>query len=419
MSRMKNLRVAGTCLLGALSVNNVSAQVSSANQLDGRQNTITTAVPFLMITPNARAGAMGDAGAATPDDPNAIHWNAAKMVFNEKKGTVSLSYNPWLRSLVPDVSLSYLSIMGKINEKSSVGGSLRYFSLGDIQFTDDFGSSLGKANPSEWAADLAYAQKLSDNFSLGVAFRFVYSNLAGGGTGVSNIKAGTAYASDITAYYQNRTKIQGYRFNYGIGSAITNIGSKITYTTEQEENFIPINFRLGGYGQIEIDKYNTIALALDFNKLLVPTPPVYQRDANGQIVRDADNRPVIAGGRNNNVPIIQGMFQSFTDAPNGLKEELQEVNICTGLEYWYDKQFAIRTGYFYESQLKGNRKYATFGLGLRYSVFTIDAAYLVSFGQRNPLDNTLRFTLGLDFEALKSGNNGSEQPIGTFEAPKN
>ncbi|MES2688996.1 MAG: type IX secretion system outer membrane channel protein PorV [Bacteroidota bacterium] len=390
----------------------------SSSQLDGRQNTITTAVPFLMITPNARAGGMGDAGVATPDDPNAIHWNAAKMVFNEKKGTVSLSYNPWLRSLVPDVSLSYLSIMGKINEKSSVGGSLRYFSLGDIQFTDDVGSSLGKGTPSEWAADLAYAQKLSDNFSLGVAFRFIYSNLAGGGGGVSNIKAGTAYAADITAYYRNKTKIQKYKINYGLGAAITNIGSKVTYTSAQEENFIPINLRIGGYSQIEIDKYNTISLALDFNKLMVPTPPVYTYDSTGEPVRGSDGRVLIDRGKNADVPIIQGMFQSFTDAPNGLKEELQEINICTGLEYWYDKQFAVRTGYFYENKLKGNRKYATFGLGLRYSVFTIDAAYLVSFGQRNPLDQTLRFTLGLDFEALKSGSNETEQPIGSFEAPK-
>jgi hypothetical protein len=400
------------------SISNLFAQLS-VRELDGRQNAISTSVPFLMITPNARAGAMGDAGVATPDDPNAIHWNASKMAFNEKSGTVALSYNPWLRSLVPDVSLSYLSIMGKINKKSSIGGSLRYFSLGDIQFTDDLGNSLGKGTPSEWAADLAYAQKLSDNFSLGVAFRFIYSNIAGAGAGVSNIKAGTAYAADITAYYRNKTKIDKYRVNYGIGGALTNLGSKITYTTEQEENFIPINLRFGGYGQIEIDKYNTLALALDFNKLLVPTPPVYAIDERGDIILDDDGKPVIAHGKRSDVPIMQGIVQSFSDAPNGFKEELKEINISTGLEYWYDKQFAVRAGYFNESRLKGNRKYATFGVGIKYSVFTIDAAYLVSFGQRNPLDNTVRFTLGLDFEALKKGSNETEQPIGTFSAPTN
>jgi hypothetical protein len=409
-------------ILAGLSVTNLSAQQKlTTGQLDGRQNTITSAVPFLLITPNARAGAMGDAGVATPNDPNAIHWNAAKMVFNEKNGTVSLSYNPWLRELVPDVSLSYLSIMGKLNDKASLGGSLRYFSLGEIQFTDVYGSSLGNATPSEWAADLAYAQKLSDNFSLGVAFRFIYSNIAGGAQtqSQSGIKAGTSYAADITAYYRNKTKVQGYKINYGIGGAITNIGSKLTYTTDQNQNFIPINLRIGGYGEVEIDKYNTIALALDFNKLLIPTPPVYEYDSSGNPVIDRQTGSlVIASGKSPNVPIIQGMTQSFSDAPGGFKEEMREINISTGLEYWYDKQFALRAGYFYENQYKGNRKYATFGVGIRYNVFTIDAAYLVSFGQRNPLDNTLRFTLGLDFDALKSGSNEKEQPTGIFEMPK-
>lgn len=416
-------KIQGLALLVlVLFANTIYGQNSiSTGQLDGRQNTITSAVPFLMITPNARAGGMGDVGAAVPNDPNAIHWNASKMVFNDKKGMVSLSYNPWLRALVPDVSLSYLSVMGMINEKSAIGGSLRYFSLGEIQFTDQFGSSLGKANPSEWAADLAYAQKLSDNLSLAVAFRFIYSNIAGGAQtqSQSGISAGTAYASDISGYYHNNTSIEGYKINYGIGAAITNIGSKLTYTTDQNANFIPINLRLGGFGQIAVDKYNTIALALDLNKLMVPTPPVYKTDASGNYVYDqSTGEPIVEAGKKSNVPVLQGMFQSFYDAPGGIKEEWNEVNIATGLEYWYDKQFALRTGYFYENQYKGNRKYATFGLGLKYNVFTIDAAYLVSFGQRNPLDNTIRFTLGLDFEALKSNKNEKEQPIQIFEAPK-
>ncbi len=415
-----NRKIKGlACILAVAASLQSNAQITNASQLDGRQNTITSAVPFLMITPNARAGGMGDAGVATPDDPNSIHWNASKMVFNEKSGTVTLSYNPWLSQLVPDVSLSYLSIMGKINEKSSIGGSLRYFSLGEIQFTDQFGSSLGKANPSEWAADLAYAQKLSDHLSLGVAFRFVYSNIAGGAQTQSQtaIQAGTAYSADISAYYRNKTKIEGYKVNYAFGGAITNIGSKLTYTTDQNSNFIPVNLRLGTYGQVEIDKYNTIALAVDFNKLLIPTPPVYQTDASGNIVYN-NGEPVIAYGKKSNVPLLQGMVQSFSDAPGGFKEEMREINISTGIEYWYDKQFALRTGYFYEDKYKGNRKYATFGMGLKYNVFTIDAAYLVSFGQRNPLDNTIRFTLGLDFSALKTAENEKEKPIGTFEAPK-
>lgn len=394
-------------------------------QVNGQQTSITTAVPFLMITPDSRMGAMGDAGVAVPNDVNAIHWNAAKLAFMEKDGGVSISYTPWLRQLVPDVSMSYLSIYGKVNDRSTIGGSLRFFSLGEIQFTDNSGNSLGNYNPNEFAVDLAYAQKLSDNFSLGVAFRFIYSNLAGGfNQSQTPIKAGTTGAGDITAYYRNKTKIEGYKVNYGIGTALTNIGGKITYTSAQFENFIPINLRVGGYGQIEIDKYNSIALALDFNKLLVPSNPEYQRDSAGRQVIDPNTgTPLINLGKNPDVPVISGMFQSFYDAPGGLKEELKEINISAGAEYWYDKQFAIRAGYFYENPMKGNRKYATFGLGLRYNVFSLDAAYLISFGQRNPLDNTLRFSLAFDFDAFKSQSNekegGGNKGGGVFEAPAN
>lgn len=404
------------CLMGGMAA---TAQINSS-QLDGRQNTITTAVPFLMITPDARAGGMGDVGVATPNDMNAIHWNASKLAFMEKNGGVSVSYTPWLRQLVPDVSLSYLSLYGKINDRSTIGGSLRYFSLGEIQFTDFTGNSLGNYNPNELAVDLAYAQKLSDQFSVGVAFRYIYSNLAGGANLSQNpIKAGTSFAGDITAYYNNKTRIEGYKVNYAFGAAITNIGNKITYTTAQQENFIPVNFRLGGYGQVEIDKYNTIAFTMDFNKLLVPTPPVYEYDASGKPVIDpGTGKYKIKSGKDNNVPLVQGMIQSFSDAPGGVKEELEEINISTGMEYWYDKQFALRAGYFHENKYKGNRKYMTLGAGLRYNVFGLDVAYLISFQQRNPLDNTLRFTLTFDFDAFKKQKEG-DNPNGVFEAPAN
>jgi hypothetical protein len=391
-------------------------------QIDGRQNTITTAVPFLMISPDSRAGGMGDAGVATPNDINAIHWNASKLAFLDKKGGVSISYVPWLRALVPDVSLSYLSAYGHINDRSTIGGSLRYFALGEIQFTDIVGNSLGNYNPNELAVDLAYAQKLSDQFSVGIAFRYINSNIAGGANlSQTPIKPGRSFAGDITAYYRNKTKIDKYRVNYAFGGAITNIGSKITYTDAQEENFIPINLRLGGYGQIEIDKYNTIGFTLDFNKLLVPTPPVYSYNANGQLELDADGKPVIAAGKDNrDLPIVAGMLQSFSDAPGGFKEELQEINICGGLEYWYDKQFALRGGYFYEAPNKGNRKYMTLGVGLRYNVFGLDVSYLVSFQQRNPLDNTLRFTLMFDLDAFKSQKNTDDgEGGGIFSNPIN
>lgn len=384
----------------------LSAQVTSVFR---DQRAITTAVPFLMITPDARSGAMGDVGVALPNDLNAVHWNVAKLPFNEKKGAVALSYTPWLRALVPDVSLSYLSAYGKINDRSAIGGSLRYFSLGEIQFTDNAGNSLGNFTPNEFAGDLGYAQKLSDNFSVGIAFRFIYSNLAGGFNQSQNpINPGIGYSGDITCYYRNDTRYKKYKVNYGWGLAATNIGSKITYTSSQLANFIPMNLRLGGYGQIEIDKYNTLALLVDLNKLLVPTNPIYATDANGKIVYDSEGKPVIEKGKDPNVPIIQGLFQSFYDAPGGASEELTEINISTGMEYWYDKQFALRAGYFHENKNKGNRQYITFGAGIKYNVFGLDCAYLVSFGQRNPLDNTLRFTLSFDFDAFKSqkGNDG-------------
>jgi hypothetical protein len=395
--------------------NSATAQIAGSNsQLDGRQNTITTAVPFLMITPDARAGAMGDAGVAMPNDPNALHWNVSKLAFNEKKGAVALSYTPWLRSLVPDISLAYMSGYGKINDRSVVAGSLRYFSLGQIQFTDQFGNSTGNYNPNELAIDLGYASKLSEHFSLGIAFRYIRSDLAGAfNQSQSPVRAGNAYAGDITGYYTNkgRIKLEGkrYNLNYGIGGAITNIGSKISYTSQQFQNFIPINLRVGGYTQIEIDKYNTVALALDFNKLLVPSNPIYRRDSSGVIVIE-NGKPVIDKGNDPDVPLIQGMIQSFSDAPGGWREELQEINISTGVEYWYDKQFAVRTGFFYESPNKGNRKYLTFGAGFRFNVFGIDLSYLVPIQTRNPLENTLRFTLIFDFAAFSSQNEADKVP---------
>jgi hypothetical protein len=418
--KIKNISAVAVGLLAA--VGSVKAQINTG-QLDGRQNSIITAVPFLMITPDARAGAMGDVGVATPDDMNAIHWNTSKLAFMEKDGGVSVSYTPWLRQLVPDVSLSYLSVYGKLNDKSTLAGSLRYFSLGEIQFTDIGGNSLGNYNPNELAVDLAYAQKLSNKFSVGVAFRYIYSNLAGGANlSASPITPGKSFAGDITAYYRDKTKYKGYKLNYGFGGAITNIGSKITYSNASQEFFIPINLRVGTYWQIEIDKYNSIALTGDLNKLLVPTPPVYAYDANGQVELNPDGSKKIAYGKDNDVPLVQGMIQSFSDAPGGWKEELAEINRSIAMEYWYDKQFALRAGYFHEPATKGNRKYMTMGVGLRYNVFQLDVAYLISFQQRNPLDNTLRFTLSFDFDAFKKqkeGDNNNNGGGGVFEAPAN
>lgn len=415
MKKVKNILWA----CGALFVSNVYGQ--STAEFDGRTRSVTTAVPFLMITPDSRSGAMGDAGVATPNDINAIHWNSAKLSFLEKDGGVGISYTPWLRALVPDVNLAYLTGYKRLNPRSTLAGSLRFFSLGQIQFTDNTGNSLGNFNPSELALDMAYAQKLSDNFSVGIAFRYIYSNLAGASNqSQSPIRPGQSFAGDITAYYRNKMKYKGYKVNYAFGGAITNIGAKITYTDAQQENFIPINLRLGGYGDVEIDKFNTLGLALDFNKLLVPTPPIYQYDANGRLTYNSDGTPIIASGKDNkDLPVVAGMLQSFSDAPGGFREELQEINISAGLEYWYDKQFALRGGYFHEAANKGNRKYMTLGVGLRYNVFGLDVAYLVSFQQRNPLDNTLRFTLTFDLAAFKNQNKQGDGDNGVFSAPAN
>jgi Type IX secretion system protein PorV len=404
--------------LGLVIIAKFNFAQSYVNSSINSQRAITTAVPFLMISPDARTGALGDCGVALPDDLNANHWNAAKLPFNEKQGAVSVSYTPWLRTLVPDVSLSYLSAYGKINDRSAVAGSLTYFSLGEIQFTDQTGGSLGNFTPNEFAGDVAYAQKLSDYFSVGVAFRFIYSNLAGGFNQSTNpITPGKSYAGDITCYYKNDKMIQNYKVNYGWGAAITNIGSKITYTTSQYANFIPINLRIGGYGQVEIDKYNAIAFMVDLNKLLVPTNPIYTLDSNGRQVTGPNGKPLIQSGLDPNVPVIQGMLQSTYDAPGGFSEKMQEITISTGMEYWYDKQFALRAGYFYENPTKGNRQFLTMGMGVKYNVFGLDASYLISFGQHNPLENTLRFTLTFDFDAFKTQNKTEEKNNNIFEAP--
>ncbi|MFZ4798884.1 MAG: type IX secretion system outer membrane channel protein PorV [Bacteroidia bacterium] len=376
--------------------------------LQNGQNSISTAVPFLGISPDARAAALGDAGVAMPDDINAMHWNLAKAPFNTKNGAVAISYTPWLRNLVPDISLSYLTAYYKLDKRSAIAGSLRYFSLGQIQFTDNSGASLGNFTPNELSIDLGYATKLNEKFSLGVAFRYIYSNLAGGfNQSQTPIDAGNSYAGDISAYYKNNTVYRDkatkkkYNLNYGFGAVISNIGSKLTYTSAQNENFIPINFRLGGYANIDLDEYNSIAIMVDANKLLVPTNPYYYRNSNNtKDSSDRNGKPVIAKGMDPNVPVVQGMIQSFYDAPNGFSEEISEINISSGLEYWYNKQFALRGGYFYEPATKGNRQYATFGVGLRYNVFGLDVAYLWPFAQRHPLENTLRFTLTFDFDAF-------------------
>ncbi len=389
--------------------NTVQAQSTQNQRADEVQlNTITTAVPFLLITPDSRAGGMGDVGVASSTDVNSIHWNPSKLAFADKKMGIGVSYTPWLRALVPDINLAYLSGYYKTKKRGTIGASLRYFSLGDITFTDNNGNTIGQFRPNEFAFDVAYAIKLSDNFSAGGAVRFVNSNLTGGAlVEGSQTKAGRSIAVDVSALYKKeKIKLQDKKATAAIGLNISNIGNKMSYSDRggaNSANFIPINLRLGGSLTVQLDDYNSIAIMADVNKLLVPTPPTYELDTNGAVVYKG-GQPVILAGKDPNRGVAEGMFGSFNDAPGGSKEELREINYSLGMEYWYNKLFAVRVGYFYEHPTKGNRQYFTLGAGVKYNVFGLDFAYLIPTQQRNPLENTLRFTLTFDFDAFKAQN---------------
>ncbi|MEA3496227.1 MAG: type IX secretion system outer membrane channel protein PorV [Bacteroidota bacterium] len=389
-------------------VNSQTAQDQYERAKNGR-NVVTTAVPFLMITPDSRSGALGDCGVALPNDPNAIHWNPAKLAFAEDNIGLSISYIPWLKSLVPDINLSYLSAYKRIDDMSAFGGSLRYFSLGDITFTNINGESMGDFRPHELAVDGAYARKLAENFSIGVALRFIYSNLAGN-TPLQNgteTKPGIAGAGDISFYWKlNPFQIDERDVDASFGLNISNIGSKITYTDEMDRDYIPMNLRLGGYFNYVIDEYNEIAFTFDVNKLLVPTPPFYDIDSSGNPIYDNDNNPVIFKGMSPDVPVIAGMMQSFYDAPGGFNEEMKEINPSFGFEYWYAKQFAVRAGYFYEHEMKGNRQFLSLGIGMKYNILNLDVSYLIptnnkTASQTSPLDKTVRFSIIFNFKDNK------------------
>lgn len=366
-----------------------------ADILGKERNVITTAAPFLLISPDSRAAGMGDMGVATTPDANSLHWNASKLAFVEESAGLSLSAAPWLKQLVPDVWHYYLSGYTKVGKRSAVGGSLRYFTLGDIQFTDNQGNPLGNYEPKEFAIDGAYATQLSDHFSLGVALRFIFSDLARGQVGSTGaeIKAGLAGAGDISAFYTNDLEIQGRDYKYSFGANISNIGNKISYTNNAERDFIPINMRIGTFWQTQIDQYNAIGFGIDLNKLLVPTP-AWTFDSTGEIT----------GRVLSTDPVLVGMGKSFYDAPGGFSEEMKEITVSAGFEYWYANQLAIRAGYFYEAETKGARQFATFGVGLKYQVFRIDASYLQPIARRHPLQNTIRFSLIFDIQAFQAQN---------------
>lgn len=404
--------------IGIALVAESTAQTSSnskaltTQELSGRVNTITSAVPFLMICPDSKQGGMGEVGAATPADGSSIHWNSAKLIFAEKKAGAAISVSPWLKQLVPDIYLYYVSGYRKLSKTQALGASLRYFSLGNITFTDIVGTTTGRFTPNEFALDLAYAQKLSETFSAGMAMRYIRSNLTGNYS-LSNgqvARPGQTAAVDVGLYYQSKKiEVADKKSVITAGLAVTNIGAKISYSVKKD--FIPINLRLGAGLKMDIDEYNTFGIYGDVNKLLVPTQPVYQkkldslgRETSEDAIDPATNEKIILAGKNPNVGVAKGMIQSFGDAPGGATEELKEVNYSVGFEYWYAKTFAVRAGYFNEAKTKGNRKFFTAGIGLRYNVFGLDMAYLIPITQRNPLQNTLRFTLIFDFDAFSDQN---------------
>lgn len=379
----------------------VKAQSSFADSLDGRTNVINTAVPFLRIAPDARAGAMGDAGLALSPDANAIFWNTAKIPFSkspdgkdgDSKLSAAVTYTPWLRELVNDIYLASLGVSYKMGKTQGLAFGLRYFSLGSITFTDASGNNLGDFNPREFCIDVGYARRLSTHFSTGINLGFVYSNLAQGYS-VNNvpIKAGKAVKGDISFFYNHPAKFgKTVKGEYSIGATISNVGNKITYTESAEnKDFLPTTFGLAGGVTFEFDEYNKLTYELDFHKLLVPTP-----DSSGDF---------------RNQSPVQGIFKSFGDAPDGTKEELKEIDISTGIEYWYKDLFSVRAGFFYEDKTKGNRQFLTAGLGIKYNVFGLNFSYLIpTSNQKSPLDNTLRFTLYFDFAQMKKQEEAPEE----------
>jgi len=400
MKGYNKIKIATTFFIALFSAIDVFAQVGGGGETttDGRVGSriIQTGVPFLLISPDSRAGAIGEAGVATSADGNSIHWNPSKLAFAPGNGSVSLSYSPWLQRLVPDINLAYLSGYYKVDDRNTVGASLRYFSLGQIQLKDNIGSDLGTYSPNEFSFDGVLARKFGENFSLGTALRFIYSNLVNGQfSNGQQTKPGTALAADVSAYFKKETVFLGYDSRLAAGLNISNIGNKISYVEGSNNKvFLPTNFRLGGAATFYPDALSEFTFTLDLNKLLVPSPPETTTDEN-------QNTTIVKGRDPSSLSVPSAIFGSFTDAPGGFKEELQEISYSTGLEYVYNKQFALRAGYIYENPNKGNRNYLTLGAGLQYNYFNLDFAYILANQQKSPLANTLRFTLAFTFAEKK------------------
>ena len=364
----------GLALIATLCLVKAHAQVGGSSLLgqDSTNKVITTAVPFLGITPDARAAALGDAGVASSPDANSAYWNSAKLVFIDKDFGVSASYTPWLGKIINDMYIFYLSGFYKIDRRQAVAFSMKYFDLGEVQFNQgpDPADLLGRYNPREFAFDVTYSRLLTEHVSIGGALRYIHSNLTGYlSTNSFDASPGNSVAVDLGFYY---TKPMNWKnSNLSLGATITNLGGKISYSDQNNSDFLPTNLRIGGAYKMEVSPLNSFTFLLDFNKLMVPSVKT-----------------------NPSPPMLSGVLGSFSDAPGGFAEEMREITTSLGVEYWYNNTFAGRIGYFYESKDKGNRQYLTTGLGIHYDKFTLDVAYLVPTNKReNALAETLRFTI--------------------------
>ncbi len=365
---------------------------------------ISTAVPFLTISPDARSGGMGDVGVSSTPDAYSMFWNPAKYAFIDKTFGFGIGYVPWLRSLVNDIGLASVTGYGKIDDKQAIAASLRFFSMGAVMFTDNDGNELGEVKPNEWTIDATYSRKFSREFSGAVAARFIYSNLVPVDLANLSVRPGTSVAADVAIYYHHEMEIKGLSKAYlDFGLNISNIGAKMSYSSSSTvKDFIPTTLRFGPSFTMDIDDFNRISISLDLSKLLVPTPPVYLKNHTGNNDSiGSDGKRIIYKGYDPDVSVVKGMLQSFYDAPYGFKEEMQEINVTVGAEYWYNKLFSVRAGYFYESKYKGDRQFFTFGAGLRYNVFGLDFSYLIPVKSNNPLQHTLQFTLLFNFDNTK------------------
>lgn len=370
--KIKHLTLA-ICIMAGISF--ASAQTSEPAGKD--YNPIITSVPSLSIAPDAAATGMGDVGAATEATVHSQYWNPAKFAFIEDEAGFAMSYTPWLSQLVSDIDLAYLTGYMKLGDMQAISASMRYFSLGEVILRESLGDVGYAIQPYEMAVDVAYSRLLSRNFSMSVAMRYIYSDLMS-----ADDPAGQAFAADISAYYKKPVYFGRERGFWAVGVNASNIGTKISYDAGNNYYFIPTDLRIGASLKYPFNAYNAITVAADVNKLMVPTP-----QSKDEIYSDISS--------------IAGIFQSFYDAPGGLSEELSEINASLGMEYAYDDQFFVRAGYHYENKYKGNRSYYTFGAGFKMSMFSIDVSYLISQAQSNPLDQTLRFTLGFDIEGLR------------------